>query len=76
MDLKFRQKDFSTPLGPLIPAPKRSSVAVDSERNKSGTQILRGASSRRERSRQRLQLAAMNPAMLAIFGFDAIPIGS
>jgi hypothetical protein len=76
MDLKFRLEGFSALPRSLTPTPKRSSVAVDSARNKSGTQILQAKPSDRERSRQRLQLAAMDPAMLAIFGLDAIPIGS
>lgn len=76
MDLKFRREDFSTPPGLSLPAPKKFSVAMNSARNKSATQIRQGVPRQPECSRQLLQLAAMNPAMLAIFGFDAVPIGS
>jgi hypothetical protein len=49
---------------------------MNSARNKSGTQIRKRAPRQPEYSRQLLQLAAVDPAMLAIFGFDAVPIGS
>jgi hypothetical protein len=76
MNLKFRLEGFSVLPGSSLTAQKKISVAVISVPSKLWTQIEYLSPKHNERSRQLLQLAAMNPAMLATFGFDAIPVTS
>src|ERR1700688_2891408 len=76
MHLKFRPADSSGQLGPSKPEQKKSSPGLSFARNPIQKRTAKRLRNTGECSRQLLQLAAMNPAMLAAFGFDAVPVRS